>query len=100
LILNKASVNIISGLPNLIKGSGIANIILPKGTQFCMDDALYSSKSRRNLISFKDIRLNGYYVETTNEGNDEYLYITSIILSQKLILEKMSAFLLGCIIQY
>jgi hypothetical protein len=32
------------------------------------------------LISFKDIHLNGYHVETTDEGSDEYLYFTSIIL--------------------
>jgi hypothetical protein len=95
IILNKASVNTISGLLNLIEGSGRANIVLPKGTKFYNDDALYSSKSRRNLISFKDIRLNGYHVETTNEGSDEYLYITSIISGQKLILEKLPAFSSG-----
>jgi hypothetical protein len=95
LILNKVSVNIISSLSNLIHGSRRANIILPKGTKFCIDDDLYSSKSRRNLISFKDIRLNGYHVETTNEGSDQYLYITSIISGQKLILEKLSAFSSG-----
>ena len=95
LILNKASVNTISGSSNLIEGSGRANIILPKGTKLCIDDALYSSKSRRNLISFKDIRLNGYHVETTNEGSDEYLYITSTISGQKLILEKLPAFSYG-----
>jgi hypothetical protein len=48
LILNKASVNTISGSSNLIEGSGRANIILPKGTKFCINDALYSSKYRRN----------------------------------------------------
>jgi hypothetical protein len=52
LILNKASVNTISGSSNLIEGSRRANIILPKRTKFCTDDALYSSKSRRNLINF------------------------------------------------
>jgi hypothetical protein len=95
LILNKACVNTISGSSNLIEGSGRANIILPKGTILCIDDALYSSKSRRNLISFKDIRLNGFHVETTNEGSEEYLYITSIISGQKLILEKLPAFSSG-----
>jgi len=79
LILNKASVNTISGSSNLIEGSRRVNIILPKRTNFCADDALYSSKSKRNLINFKDIRLNGYHVETINEGSDEDLYITSII---------------------
>jgi hypothetical protein len=95
LILNKVSVNTISCSSNLIEGSGRANIILAKGTKFCIDDALYSPKSIRNLISFKDICLNGYHVETTNEVSDEYLYITSIISGQKLILEKLSAFSSG-----
>jgi hypothetical protein len=95
LILNKASVNTISNLSNLIEGSRRANIILPKGTKFCIDDALYSSKSIINLISFKDIRLNGYHVKTTNECSNKYLYITSIILGQKLILEKLLAFSFG-----
>jgi hypothetical protein len=36
LILNKANVNTISGLSNLIESSGRANIILPKGTKFCI----------------------------------------------------------------
>jgi hypothetical protein len=92
LILNKVSINIISGSLNLIEDSGRANIILPKGTKLCIDDALYSSKSRRNLISLKDIRLNGFHVETTNEGSEEYLYISSIISDQKLILEKLHTF--------
>jgi hypothetical protein len=41
LILNKASVNTISGLSNLIESSRRTNIILPKGTKLCIDDALY-----------------------------------------------------------
>jgi hypothetical protein len=92
LILNKASVNTISSSSNLIECSRRANIILPKRTKFYIDDALYFTKFRINLISLKDIRLNGYYVKTTNEGSGEYLYITSIILGQKLI-EKTVYFL-------
>ena len=56
---------------------------------------MYSSKSSRNLLSFKDIRYNGYYIETNNEGSEEFLYITSIVSSQKLILEKLSIFSFG-----
>jgi hypothetical protein len=41
----------------------------------------------------KNIRLNGYHVETTNEDGDEYLYIISIISGQKLILKKIACFL-------
>jgi hypothetical protein len=83
LILNKASGNTISGSSNLIE--------ISERTKFCIDDALYYSKSNINLINFKDIRLNDYHVETTNEDSDEYLYITSIISGQKLILEKLFA---------
>jgi len=94
LILNKVSVNTTLGSSNLIEGSGRANIILLKGTKFCIDDALYSFKSIINLISFQDIHLNGYYVETTNEDIDEYLYITSTIfffISKKISLKKRKA---------
>ncbi|XP_021986365.1 uncharacterized protein LOC110882725 [Helianthus annuus] len=45
----------ISGVSNLIEGSGRAHIILSSGTQLTIDNALFSSKSRRNLLSFKDI---------------------------------------------
>ena len=59
---------------------------------FHINDALYSSKSRRNLLGFKDICRNGYHIETMNEDNVEYIYITSIKFGQKLIMEKLSAF--------
>ena len=75
----KANVNTIASSSNLIKGSGRAIIMLPKGTKLCIDDALYSSKSSRNLLNFKDIRYNGYHIETNNEGSEEFLYIILIV---------------------
>ena len=66
--------------------------MLPNGTRFCINDALYSSKSTRSLLSFKDIRNNGYYIETMNEGNKESLYITSIFYGKKIVVEKLPAF--------
>ena len=57
-----------------------------------INDALYSSKSTKNLLSFKDIRRNGYHIETMNEGITECVYITSIVFGKKLIVEKLSAF--------
>ncbi|BBG96653.1 Disease resistance protein CC-NBS-LRR class family [Prunus dulcis] len=88
LMLTKAKVTTISGPANLIEGSGRAQIMLPNGTILSIPDALYSSNSRRNLLSFKDIRLNGYHVETKKEENMEYLCITSSD-TQKRILEKL-----------
>ncbi|KAG4153241.1 hypothetical protein ERO13_D04G172580v2, partial [Gossypium hirsutum] len=87
----KASVSTISGSTKIIEGPGRANILLPKGTKFQINDVLYCNGSQRNLLSFKNIRHNGYHIETINEGNDEYLHITSMIEGNKHILEKLSA---------
>ena len=92
LTLTSGNVSTISGTSNLIKGSGRANIMLPKGTRFHINDALYYSKSTINLLSFKDIRINGYHIETMNDGNKECLYITSIVSGKKLIVETLSSF--------
>ena len=91
LHLGENNIHTISGTSNLIEGSGRACILLPEGTKLIIDDALYSSRSRRNLLSFKDIRKNGYHIETMNEKNCEYLHITSIKNGQKIIIEKMQA---------
>ena len=70
------NVQTISGIVNLIKGSERATIVLPNGTKFQIDNALYSNKSNQNLLSFKDIRQNGYHIETMNHNGNEYLLIT------------------------
>ena len=85
----------ISGTSNLIEGSGRANIMLLKGTRFHINDALYSSKSIRNFLSFKDIHRNGYHIETMNDGSKECLYITSIVYGKKLVVEILLAFSTG-----
>ncbi|GAV92080.1 hypothetical protein CFOL_v3_35464, partial [Cephalotus follicularis] len=86
----KANVGTISGTSDLIEGSGMASFVLSNGTQMRITYALYSTKSRRNLLSFKDIRRNGYHIETTNENGKEYLYITGNTYGRKQILEKLS----------
>ncbi|GAV56630.1 hypothetical protein CFOL_v3_00172 [Cephalotus follicularis] len=66
------------------------------GTQIRIIDTLYSIKSRRNLLSFKDIPLNSYHIETTNENGKKYLYINGNASGRKQILEKLSRlFFLG-----
>ena len=47
------------------------------------------------LALIKDIHRNGYHIETMNDGNIECLYITSIVSSKKLVVEKLSAFSFG-----
>ncbi|PIN19665.1 hypothetical protein CDL12_07642 [Handroanthus impetiginosus] len=57
--------------------------------------AAESCKFRKNLLSFKDIRRNGYHIETINDQNIEYLHITRVISGKKHVLEKLPAFFSG-----
>ena len=43
-------------------------------------------------MSFKNIHKNVYHIETTNEGNVEYLCIKLIVSGKKSVLEKLPAF--------
>ena len=51
-------VNIISGSTSLIEGFRKTNIILLRGTKFTINNTLFSSQSKRNLLSFKDMHSN------------------------------------------
>ena len=93
--LAQSNVHTISSPVNLIKGSEKSTIILSKGTKLQIEDALYSNKSSRNLLSFKDIRRNGYHIKTMNHDANEYLLITFIISRQKCILEQLPSLSCG-----
>ena len=51
--LVKSNVNTILGHVDLIQGSERATIILPRRTKIHINDALYSTKSKRYLLSFE-----------------------------------------------
>jgi len=93
--MQEVNVSIISGTTNVIEGSKRAIVILPIGTRLHIKNAFYSPKSNKNLLSFKDICLNGYHIETNNEGDIEYLYITWIESNIKCVLEKLLALSYG-----
>ena len=95
LEMGEINVNTICGSAKLIESSGRANILLPGRTKLVIDHVLFSKKSRRNLLSYKDIHRNGYHIETVEEENNEYLCITNIISGKKYILEKLSSFSSG-----
>ena len=84
----KMTINTISGPTDLIEGIGKANFMLPNGTKFSIDNALYSPNSKRNLLSFKDIYHQGYNTQSATENGKKYLYITSEKLGKGLVLEK------------
>ena len=88
LVTQDATIHTISESAKLIQVSERAIIILSCGTKVNIDEALYSTKSQRNLLSFKDIRQNGYHIETMCEGNLEYLNIIKMSLGKKYVLGK------------
>ena len=83
------SVTTISGPSTLVEGFGKAKFTLSNGTPVEVSEALYSPRSSRTLLSFKDIRENKFHLETARENGIEYLHITSTQYDQKRILEEL-----------
>jgi len=95
LTKQSANVHTIAGVASLIEGHGQAYVLMPNGTHLEIKNALYSPSSKRSLLSFKDIRLNGFHLETWGEGNEEFLNITSITKGNRKILETIPAMSTG-----
>ena len=81
----------ITGRDALIVGLGRATITPPMGTQITMEDALLYPDSTRTLLSFRDIRKNGFHVETHEDNKKEFLLFTKLTRYGKQICEKISS---------
>jgi len=77
------------GSSPVILGRGTGRFFLPHSTMIHGTDALYAPKRHRTLLSFKDIRANGFHLETHCEDGTEFLCITSHNYGRKRILEKL-----------
>ncbi|KAK9907228.1 hypothetical protein M0R45_000961 [Rubus argutus] len=67
---------------------GPAQFLLPNGTISDVTHALYAPRGNRTLLSFKDIRANGYHAEMHDENGKEFLCIPLMTAAEKRILEK------------
>ena len=85
----KVHLTTLSGPSNLIEGYRNTRIMLSNGTILTIKEALYSPRSGRTLLSFRDIRDNKYHLETTEDHGSEFLCITSYEYDQKHIHEKL-----------
>ncbi|KAJ1287825.1 hypothetical protein BS78_02G040500 [Paspalum vaginatum] len=85
---NAGSITTIAGSDSCIIGSGKAMIILPMGTQLEIKEALLYPESTRTRLSFRDIRANGFHLETAEEDGKEYLYIIKYGEYDKAVIEK------------
>ena len=61
----------IVGRDTVIVGTGRAIFTLPGGTQVTIEDALLYPDSSRTLISYRDIRKNGFHIETHEDNKEE-----------------------------
>jgi hypothetical protein len=85
---NVGSITTIAGSDLCVIGSGKATITLPMGTQIEIKEALLYPESTRTLLSFRDIRANGFHVETIEENGKEYLCIIKYGEHDKEVIEK------------
>ncbi|WZZ32928.1 hypothetical protein YC2023_016329 [Brassica napus] len=83
------TVNTISGPADLIEGIGKDHFTLPNGTKFSINNALFSPNSKRNLLSFKDIYLQGFDTQSATEDGKKYMYITLEKSGKQKVLEKL-----------
>ena len=95
MTLRKVNVHTISGPIEMIDGSGNATIMLPNGIILHIENALLSTKIKRNLLSFKNVRRNGYHLETINDNDIDCLYIISYKIGIKTIHEQLKASISG-----
>ena len=52
----------IAGRDATIVGTGRATIVLHMGTHITIEDALLYPNSKRTLLSYRDIRQNGFHI--------------------------------------
>jgi hypothetical protein len=96
----RGNVMIIAGSGALIVGSGRVIIVLPKGTQLTIEDALLYPEWTRTLLSYKDTRKNGLHVETHVDGKEEFICFTKFTGYDKQICEKIPSFESGLYYTY
>ena len=70
----KSSVTTIIGSLPVIQGRDITQFLLSNGTKIHVTDALYVPKPNQTLLSFKDIRSNGFHLETHIENDRVFVY--------------------------
>ena len=90
----------IAGRDTVIVGSGRAIITLPMGTQITIEDALLYPDSTRTLLSYRDIRQNGFHIETHMDNREEFLLLTKQNGYGKRICEKIPSLTSGLYYTY
>ena len=88
-IKKSGNIMTIAGSNAHIVGTRSATLVFPMGTRILVRNAILYPESKRTLVSFKDIRANGFHLETETEHGIEYLLITKFDGYQKHVVEKL-----------
>ena len=83
LTKKQGNILIITGRDATIVSTSRATIVLPMGTHITIEDALLYPDSKRTLLSYRDIRQNGFHIEIGDDNNEEFLLITTHTLANK-----------------
>jgi hypothetical protein len=70
------------------------------GTQITIEDVFLYPNSTRILLSFRDVRKNGFHVETHMHNKEEFLFFTKLTGYGKQICEKISSLQTGLYYTY
>jgi hypothetical protein len=70
------------------------------GTQITIKDVLFYPDSTRTLLSFRDVRKNGFHVETYMDNKEEFLFFTKLTRYGKQICEKITSLQTGLYFTY
>jgi hypothetical protein len=90
----------VAGHDAVIVGSGRATITLPMGAEIVIEDALLYPDSNRTILSFRDIWQNGMHIETHDENQEKFLFLTKPNRYGKHICEKIPSLTSGLYYTY
>jgi len=65
--LAPSNIKTIGGRTSIARGAGQAEVSLPNGTIIKIDHAIYAPMSSRNLLSYSDLRKNGFHICTSTD---------------------------------
>jgi hypothetical protein len=99
LTKREGNVLTIAGRDAMIVGAGHATITLPMGTQITIEEALLYPDSTCTLLSYRDIRTNGFHVETHEENKEQYLLFTKDRYGKQIV-KKIPSFSYGLYYTY
>jgi len=72
-----STIKTLGGATTIARGAGAAQVMLPSGCSIFVENAIYAPKASRNLLSFADLRKNGFHLNTARSSGVECLQLVN-----------------------